>query len=51
MKEYMFKVRGLEQNLDLPYMSDFAARKSALVIFTERGFVDLKISEIKLINN
>jgi hypothetical protein len=48
MKHFVFLVRGLKQEIELPFMSDATARKRALDIFTERGFVDLKLSEIKI---
>ena len=48
MKTFVFNVRGLKQELQLAFMSDKSARLEALKIFTKRGFVDLKISEIKI---
>lgn len=46
MKVYIFKVRGIKQELELQIMSNTAARKQAKTIFTDRGFVDLKLSEV-----
>lgn len=48
MKTFVFKVRGLKQEIKLPIMTDLAARKTAMQVFTERGFVDLKLSEITI---
>ena len=48
MKKIVFKVRGVKQELELPFMSDVKARLIALRVFSERGFVDLKFSEVKI---
>ena len=44
----VFKVRGVKQEIELAFMCDKAARLEVLKIFTKRGFVDLKLSEIKI---
>ena len=48
MKTFVFKVRGIRQELRLPEMTGKAARKAAKLIFSERGFVDLKLSEVQI---
>jgi hypothetical protein len=49
METFVFKVRGLKQEIELPWMlREEAARLRALAIFRERGFVDLKLSEVKI---
>jgi hypothetical protein len=47
-KTFVFKVRGLKQEIELPWMLEKAARLRALAIFRQRGFVDLKLSEVKI---
>jgi hypothetical protein len=48
MKTFVFRVRGIKQELEFPFMSEAMARRRALIIFTERGWMDLKLSEVKI---